>query len=190
MKAGTLITFGIIGIVVLSIVFWAIGVSNTYNQKFQTGKAKQLSCQNNFDNMWKTIQSEAKVADKYKDGFKEVYSEMISARYENDKGAGQQSLMKWIRESNPNFDASLYRTLMNIIEGKRESFKMAQDQLIDIDRELKTMKVTFPQSIVVKNKLDLDIQLVTSAKTEEVYRTGQENDINPFSEETEKPASN
>ncbi len=98
----------------------------------------------------------------------------------NDKGAGQQTLMKWVTEANPEFDASLYKTLMNTIEGSRNEFTMVQKQLIDIDRELKTMKVTFPNSLVLKNKPDLDIKLVTSGKTKEAFETGEENEINPF----------
>lgn len=180
MKTGLLITIG--AIVVLGVMFavWAIGVSNTEKKLFLTGKAMEKSCQNNFDNMWKTIQTEAGVTDQYKEGFKEVYAEMLSARYDADKGAGQQTLMKWIQESNPTFDSGLFAKLMNTIEGKREGFKIAQDQLIDIDRQHKSMRVTFPNSLIIGGRPDLNIVVVTSAKTEEVYKTGQENDIDPF----------
>lgn len=37
MKAEKLITFGVIGTIVLSIVFWTIGLSNSYNKKFVGG---------------------------------------------------------------------------------------------------------------------------------------------------------
>lgn len=105
----------------------------------------------------------------------------MEARYANDSTSGKETLMKWVQESNPTFDSGLYLKLMNTIEGSRNAFTMEQRKLIDIDRELKSMKVDFPKSIVVRNKPDLDIKLVTSAKTEEAFKTGQENDgINPF----------
>lgn len=105
---------------------------------------------------------------------------MMDARYAGDSASGKETLMKWITESNPTFDVSLYKPLMNTIEGSRNEFTMEQKKLIDIDRELKSMKVTFPNSIILDGKADLEIKLVTSAKTEEVYRTGQENDVELF----------
>ena len=180
MKTGKIIGFGALGLVA-AVAIWAISLSNTYNKKFQTGKAAQLNSQIVFDNTWKKISGQAGVAAEYKSSFKEVYVEIMDARYKNDAGAGQQTLMKWITESNPEFDASLFKTVMNTIEGSRNEFTMEQKKLIDIDRELKTMKVTFPNSLVLGNKPDLEIKLVTSAKTEAAFETGQENDgINPF----------
>lgn len=185
MKTGKIIGFGVSGIFVLSIVFWAIGVSNTYNKKFQTGKAFQQNCEVVFDNTWKKIQQQAGVTSEYKDGFRDVFTEIMDARYANDGQAGQQTLMKWIQESTPNFDAGLYKTLMNTIEGSRNEFTMEQKKLIDVDRELKTMKVVFPRSLILKNKQDLEIKLVTSGKTKEAFSTGEENDVELFPKKTE-----
>jgi hypothetical protein len=180
MKTGTIITLGVIGVLVLSIVIWAIGLSNTYNTKFVTGKAFQKNAEVVFDNTWKKIQQQAGVADQYKTGFKEIYVSMMDARYAGDSASGKETLMKWITESNPTFDVSLYKTLMNTIEGSRNEFTMEQKKLIDIDRELKTMKVTFPNSLVLGGKADLEIVLVTSSKTEEAYKTGKDDDVDLF----------
>lgn len=185
MKTGTLITLGVIGVLVIGLVIWAIGLSNTYNKKFVTGKAFQQNSEIVFDNTWKKIAQQAEVTDEYKEGFREVYVEMMDARYGNDGTAGQQTLMKWIQESNPTLDASIYKTLMNTIEGSRNEFTMEQKKLIDIDRELKSMKVTFPNSLILGGKADLEIKLVTSAKTEQAFTTGQDNDTKLFPEKTE-----
>ncbi len=184
MKTGTLIGLGVAGVLIVGLIIWAIGLSNTYNKKLVTGKAFQKNCEIVFDNTWKKIQQQASVTNEYKEGFREIYVEMMNARY-SDEGAGQQTLMKWIQESNPTFDASLYKTLMNTIEGSRNEFTMEQKKLIDIDRELKSMKVVFPASLILGNKPDLEIKLVTSAKTEEAYRTGQENDVDLFPKKEE-----
>lgn len=180
MKTGTLIGLGTFVLIVLLGVFWAIGLSNTYNKKFVSGKAAQTNCELVFDNTWKKIQQQAGVADQYKTAFKDIYVNMMNARYANDSTSGKETLMKWVTESNPTFDVSLYKTLMNTIEGSRNEFTMEQKKLVDVDRELKTMKVTFPNSLVLGGKADLEIKLVTSAKTEEAYKTGQENDVNLF----------
>jgi hypothetical protein len=184
MKIGKIIGFGVTAIIVLSIVFWAVGLSNTYNKKFVQGKAFQQNSEVVFDNTWKKIAQQANVTTEYKEGFREIYVELMDARYKNDAGAGQQTLMKWVTEANPEFDASLYKTLMNTIEGSRNEFTMEQKKLIDIDRELKSMKVTFPNSLVLKNKADLEIKLVTSAKTEDAFQTGQDNEVELFPKKT------
>lgn len=180
MKKGTLITLGIVVFLGAWFAIWAIGLSNTYNKKFVTGKAFQQNCEIVFDNTWKKIQQQAGVADQYKSGFKDIYVSMMDARYGGDSASGKETLMKWITESNPTFDVSLYKTLMNTIEGSRNEFTMEQKKLIDIDRELKTMKVTFPANIVLGRKADLEIKLVTSGKTKEAFATGEENDVDLF----------
>jgi len=183
---GKIIGLGVAGIIIVSIVIWAIGLSNTYNKKFVSGKAFQQNSEVVFDNTWKTIQQQAGVTTEYKEGFREIYVELMDARYKNDAGAGQQTLMKWVTEANPEFDASLYKTLMNTIEGSRNAFTMEQKKLIDIDRELKSMKVTFPNSLVLSRKADLEIKLVTSSKTEDAFRTGQDNDVELFPKKTQE----
>ena len=180
MKTGTLIGLGVAGVLIVGIIIWAIGLSNTYNTKFITGKAFQKNAEVVFDNTWKKIQQQAGVADQYKTGFKEIYVSMMDARYGGDSASGKETLMKWITESNPTFDVSLYSTLMNTIEGSRNEFTMEQKKLIDIDRELKSMKVTFPNSLVLGGKADLEIVLVTSSKTEEAYKTGKDDDVDLF----------
>ncbi len=173
---GRIILLGIISIFALIIIFWAIGVSNTYNKKLVTGQAAQQSCEVVYDNTWKKIQQVANVTSEYETTFRTAYVEIMDSRF----GEGEQTLMKWVQESNPTLDSGIYGTLMNTIEGSRNEFTLEQQKLIDIDRELKTMKVEFPRSIVVKRKPDLDIKLVKSAKTNETFATGEENDISLF----------
>lgn len=187
MKTGTLITIGVIALLGVWIAFWAIGVSNAEKKLYLRGKAAQQNSQVVFDNTWKTISGEAGVLGKYKDDFKEVYVELMDARYKNDAGAGQQILMKWVTENHIPLDASLYAKLMNTIEGSRAEFTMQQKILIDVDREHKALKAIFPNSLIIGSRPDLEIKLVTSAKTDEAFSTGQENDgINPFEKKEDK----
>jgi hypothetical protein len=180
MNKGFLIGAGIF--VVLGVMFavWAIGLSNTEKKLFLTGKAAQQNAEIIFDKTWKTIQTQAGVTDQYKEGFRAIYVDIANARYASDSASGKETLMKWVTESNPTFDPSLYKTLMNTIEGSRNEFAVEQKKLIDIDRQHKSMKITFPNSLIIGGRPDLEIKLVTSAKTEEAYKTGQENDIDPF----------
>lgn len=177
---GKIIVFGVIALVAVMFAFWAIGVSNDEKKLYLTGKAAQHDNEVVFDNTWKKIQSEASVTEKYKDGFKEIYVGIMNGRYGNDKDSGKETLMKWVQESNPTFDISLYSRLMNTIEASRDEFTMNQKKLIDIDRQHKTMKATFPNSLIIGGRPDLDIKLVTSSKTEAAFNTGKDDDVDPF----------
>jgi len=181
MKIGKIIGLGVAAFVIISIAIWAITLSNSEKKLYLQGKAVQKQSYVIFDNTWKKIQGQAGVTSEYKEGFKEIYVELMDARYKNDAGAGQQTLMKWVTEANPEFDASLYKTLMNTIEGSRNEFTIQQQKLIDIDRQHKEMKATFPNSLIIGNRPDLEIELVTSGKTKQAFETGEENDdVNPF----------
>ena len=103
----------------------------------------------------------------------------MEGRY-SDEGKGQQTFMKWIQESNPTFDASVYKDLMASIEGERNGFLVEQQKLIDIDLQHKNMRQTFPASMIIGSRPDLGITVITSAKTDNVYKTGQDNDVDLF----------
>ncbi len=181
---GFLITVGIFIVLGISIVFWAIGVSNAEIRLRNRAVKQQESNEAYFDKMWKILQQEASVADQYKEAFKEIYPDLIAGRYsaKNEKGeyTTDGSLMKLIVESNPTFDIKLYDKLMTAIEGQREGFFIEQQKLLDIDREHKDMRMTFPKKMIIGRRADLNIVIIKSLTTKEAYETGQENDIDLF----------
>lgn len=177
MKKILLILGGTILLIATIVTIWAISISNREIKIRIREVAQQEVCQSYFDKMWKTLQQKANVADQYKDAFKEIYIPLIEGRY--SKGDG--SLMKWITEHNPSFDVSLYKDLMESIEAERDGFFFEQSKLIDIDREHKTMRKTFPNKLVIGSRPDVKIKIIKSLKTENVYQSGQENDIDLFS---------
>ena len=184
MKKGLLIVIGIFLIGIVMGLIWAVGVSNTEIRLKNRGLAQQENCAAYFDKMWKVLQEQAGVANEYKEAFAEIYPALMEGRY--SQGG---NLMKWIQESNPDFDVSLYGKLMGSIEGQREGFFVEQSKLIDIDREHKDMRQTFPKKVVIGNRPNIGyevdeygevvktgITVIKSAKTNEVYATGEENE--------------
>ena len=129
-----------------------------------------------FDNTWKTIAQIAQVSDDYKNSFKEIYIGIMDGRY----GKGDGTLMKWVQESNPNFDISLFTKLTNVIEGSNAEFTENQKYLIDLAREhekiITTPPASFFYSLIGKEKIN--IKLVTSTKTENAFKTGKNDNIN------------
>lgn len=97
--------------------------------------------------------------------------------------AGNDQLMfKWIQEANPNFSVEMYKDLSLSIESNRAEFARVQQKLIDVKREHDNLRMKFPSSIVCsfKGVKELELKLVTSAKTDEAFKTGKEEDINLF----------
>ena len=142
MKRTTLI-IGLIVVLVIGIA-WLSGSYFSYNNKevalrteadAQKGKIEGVH-----DKMWKVIQQKAQVSGEYAESFDSIYTHIISGRY--DKGDG--SLMKWITEANPQFDSSLYKDLSQSIEIFRTEFQHAQERMLDIIREHKTLCSTYP----------------------------------------------
>lgn len=145
---------------------------------------QQDNCKDFYDNMFKSIAQVAQVTEAKKDAakesFKEIYPALMEGRYSNDKGG---ALMKWVTESNPQFDInaalSLYDELARVIEEKRNEFFMEQKKLISYQQQHKNLVQTFPGSFFL-DRDTIAITLITSAKTKEVYATGEENDIDVF----------
>lgn len=136
--------------------------------------AQQDVCKADFDTMWKVIAQKAQIADRYRDSFRDIYPQLIAGRYGTDKGG---VLLKWVQESNPQFDASLYKDVMASIEGQREGFFQNQKLLLDLKRQHDTKLQSWPDTLVVGGRAPVEIDLVLSAATGEAFRTGEENDV-------------
>lgn len=135
-------------------------------------KAQEGSITAIHDAMWKIIKEKAGVAEQYRKTFEKVYPDIISGRY-RESGS---TTMKWIQESNPDFDTSLYYDLMQSIEVQREYFCSAQQRMLDIIRERETLINSMPQCWFIRNKEDINYVVISSDNTQEVLRTRKDND--------------
>lgn len=128
------------------------------------------------DKMWKTISQKAQISDKYAASFDTIYTHIISGRYSQGDG----TLMKWIKESNPNFDAGVYKDLMQSVEVLRQEFATNQKLAIDIAREHNTLCETFPGSWFIRNLTPINYQVISSTRTKTVMQTHLDDDVNVF----------
>ena len=177
------VTYGIVAIVLSAAVILGLMYLNYSNAEIrlrQQIEAQQDSNEAVFDNTWKIIKQQAQVTDKYKDSFKEIYVEIMDERYEGDRAG---ALMSWVTESNPEFDTSLFSQLMTSIEAQRNKFTTEQRKLIDYKRSHDTMLKVAPSSWFVGKRGEIEINIVTSAYTDEVFAAGEENNIELFGEE-------
>jgi hypothetical protein len=186
MKTKTIVALSsLILIAVIALIWFSMSVS-TINKEIDlrtTTMAQQTKCEAYFDKMWKILKQKAKVADQYKEAFKEIYPKLIEGRY--SKGDG--TLMKWIQESNPQFDASMYKDVMQSIEIERTGYFNEQSRLIDLQREHSALLQKIPSKWFLNDTLKpIHIIIVTSSNTKEAYITGEENDVDLFEKDTTK----
>lgn len=166
-----------VGIMIIIMVSMNFSTQNTEIDLRATTEAQNKKCEAYFDKMWKILKQKAGVTDQYKQAFMEIYPKLIEGRY--SKGDG--SLMKWITESNPSFDTSLYKDLMKSIEVERTGFFNEQTTLIDMAREHEVFLKKWPNRWFLSSDLKpVEIKVITSADTKETYRTGEENEIDLF----------
>lgn len=101
----------------------------------------------------------------------------MEERYGNQRGG---ALLSFIKESNPNFDVSLYSKVQNAISDERKEFTFHQDKLIDMERQHRNLLRTKPTSFFFNLSDTIHITLVTSSRTNESYLTGEDNDVDLF----------
>ena len=119
------------------------------------------------DKMFKILQQKAGVTKEYRASFDSIYTHIIAGRYQNDQGA----LMKWIKESNPEFDSSLYRDLMASIESERTEFLKAQTRILDISREHEVLIKTIPGRWFLGGREPIEYEPISSTYSKEVMKT-------------------
>jgi hypothetical protein len=174
----------LIGVVITGILFLVIGVfsiigTNNDCVQMEAGlKAQYDSNRNSYDSMWKKFKESTQVTTMYSEDLKKIYDSAIENRYKNST----QVAMQWIKEHNPNFDASMYKNLQAMIESGRNSFEANQKMLLDKKRLYEIQLQTFPNSIITRvlgfPKIDLaKYDIVTSGQTEDAFKTKKADEI-------------
>jgi|AntRauTorcE11898_2_1112593.scaffolds.fasta_scaffold02889_10 hypothetical protein len=174
MKKGLVLTLIIVLGLAALITVQYISYHNTWTDK-KNLYAEQIDDNKIiYDKVWKVIQQQASVSEKYADDFKEVYVEMMEAR--NYGGEA----FKWIKEQNPDFSQDMYKKLMSTIEIQRSEFALNQKRAISIYKELKNLKEQIPSSFYLGGKEIPELVFVTSGKTKKTFDSGEENDVELF----------
>jgi hypothetical protein len=172
---------GLIGVGMFALVLGSsvVSISNTEIELRNSIGATQKSNEAVYDRVWKTISQSAGVTNAYKNGFREVFNDVMKNRYQD---GGQGRLMKWVQEANVNFDSSMYSRLMTVIESNRLDFEREQKRLLDLSREHNNTLQRFPNNIVLSilGRQPIAVQIVTSDKTNEAFSSGVDNDVELF----------
>lgn len=158
---------------------YGVGLNNELVSLEMGIKAQYKQNQNNYDNMWKKFKEVTQGATMYSEDLKKVYDSAIQGRYGEN---GSQAMWQWLKEQNPNLDASLYKKIQVVVESGRTSFSADQTSLIDKKRVYETKIAQFPASMVASflgfPKIDLDeYDIVTSDKTQDAFETKKADEV-------------
>lgn len=155
-----------------------INISNTEIELKSLIEAKQKDNKNEYDAMWKKISQVAEVTDEQKKALIDIFKNYAEARSDKSNNLA----MKWIKESIPNVDVSTYKNLQNIIISSRERFVLRQKELIDLKREHDLLLRKFPSGFILQclGRKEIDIQVITSGKTEKAFETQKDDSVSVF----------
>lgn len=172
----TIIVLGILVACALIVFGMNVHYNNKEIELRELAETQKKNIENIFDNMWKILSQKAQVSDQYKEAFKEIYPKLIEGRY----SSGDGSLMKWIQESNPNFDVSLYKDLMKSIEVERTHFTKEQTKVLDIIREHKVLCRKIPGSWFISDQSDIEYTVISSTRSKQVIESGVDDEVDLF----------
>lgn len=171
-----MIGLGALVLVALIVIGMYIKYNNEEVSLRKEAEAQKGKVETVHDTMWKVIKQKAGVTEEYRDTFEKVFPEIISGRYSQGDG----STMKWIQESSPEFDTSLYKDLMQAIEVQRMYFNQAQTRMLDIIRQRETLIELIPAKFFISNKTKIDYTIISSTSTKTVVQTGIDDDVDLF----------
>ncbi len=212
MKNKLAIVLGIVSVLAigLGIFFYDMGVDNKEISLRERFKAQEKICMTSHDNMWKVINQDAQVSDKYKEDFESAFSTIVDGMLSDD------AMFQWLAGFNPELSVETYMELMKTIKDERSKFKNAQDICVDVSREYSTYIKTKPAKWFIDSEISdakdlflytkedveemtlpqetseaydiLTYKPVTSTKTEDVFEKGVDDDVDLFgkNETTEK----
>lgn len=132
--------------------------------------------QNTLSNYTLKVSEMFQVPEAYKDDLKNVIKATFEGRYGAD---GSKATMQWIQEQNLQFDSSLYKDLMVVMNSGRDEFKLSQDRKLEICADYTKFHATpvnktildvigYPTSGVV----DIKCRVVLDNQTKQTFETG------------------
>jgi hypothetical protein len=170
------VSLALTGVIIGSV---AVGWNNQAIELESSFEAQVKANESTYDKMWKVISKKANVANKYSEDFKSSFSSIMQGRYGESQNR-QQAMFNWIKEQNPSFDASLLKGLSASIEGLHNEFDMAQKRMISIKQSHQNLRKKFPSSLIVGSRDELVLKMVTSTRTDKVFKSGKDDDVSVF----------
>jgi len=184
MEKKTIIRLSIIAgsiVMILMFVGSCVSFSNQEARLQNTFKQKMNSRTAFYDKMWKTLSQKSQIALKNDSSFYRNVNAIMEGRKDSGK-----LFMKWVQESNPNANyeavGNLYSDLSRSVEGQRDGFFMEEKMIQSVVLEHENLITTFPGTFwnIFLSRKSIEYKPITSDRTDEVIRTGKDNDVEVF----------
>lgn len=166
----------LVAVVGLTCFFMNIKYNNTEIGMREACVAQKDVVEIAHNEMRKTISQIAETAKLSLDKQNEMYTGIMEGRY----SAGDGSLMKWIKESNPTMDMSVMNKLVNTIDLQNQKFSESQKRMKSIMQEHNTYVKRAPQSWFISDTTPFEYTVISSTYTKEVMKTGKDDDTKLF----------
>ena len=185
MNTSTIIKYSVIGLILITLFTVIVSVISTSNSEVDLRnrfKQKMDERTSFYDKMWKTLTQKSQIAVKNDSSFYRNVEAIMGGRKD-----APNLFMKWVKESNPNanFDqvSSLYQDLSRTVEAQRDGFFMEEKVIQGIVLEHNNLLDKFPSGFILKTimgRKPLEYKPITSDRTEDVIKTGKDNDVKLF----------
>lgn len=178
---GLIITLSIIGVILAMViggVTYVFSCRSTVVELENRIEAQYVANKSNYDSMIKSAMEMVQVSEIQADQFKEVYTDMITGRYDAQEGADK--VVSLIKEDNPKLGTEVYTQLQREMSANRKTFDNNQKKISDIVREYNTYvekKFIVVGGILGKTTKSVDEFVVTSQRTENTFDTGMDEAI-------------
>ena len=171
---------GVVSLVALVIVGSYVTNANLGNRSERTIEATWADNKNIRSTHSLKIMELAQIPAMYKNDIIEIYTAAISSRYGEE---GSQAMFQFLKEQNPDIDASVYKAIQQEITAGRNEFKVAQTRLLDQKRVYVTNlgyvwkgfwleQAGYPMLNVGFQGGSDDFGVVLSGDTNEIFETG------------------
>lgn len=183
MKKSTIIILSSIFAIILLIIGYIGAFIAQYNTAKNLGLACDAKLKSNtaqFDNLYKKITQTSQIPGEKAKQIKGILEVYVSGRGGNDAG----KVVSMIREAVPNIELPEYGQLMNIITGSRDTWTRNQEELVDtVNSYNKYITDIGPVRYMVKMIGGFEMKeakVITSEKTDMVFESGKDNDVDLF----------
>ena len=165
---------------ILWYVFAGIGCRNKEASLRADFNAVMTGNKVDYDAMWKIINQTSQVSEQYSKDFKDTYTAIISSPTFDANQAKSMFAMVAAGVRAPQLDSALWRKVQDTIESERTKFANSQKSALAIKAEHDTLRTTWPGSLFVGDAKPLEVQLVTSDKTNQAFQSGTDNNVDLY----------
>jgi len=163
-------------VAVIALVLFVMNISyNNTAERIRTDvEAQYKKIETDYEKMSRIILMQAGIVNKYSTDFKNIYKSMMTGRYGK---SGSKAMWQWIKEQNPQLDASVYKKLMTTVEAHRQGFSRKQEKVAMMVAEYNKMLRVAPAKWFVDGT-EMEAKIVSSSNTKVIMDTGIDDSSN------------